>query len=110
MKHYTKSEIKEILERHEGVELSFSVEDRDNALINPSLDIFLRVLKSDTAELKTQADAVIPFSLFRRYEEDGNRKEYEKTAPSVDPLTEGVFAFRVAAHSTIRCFSQWAKR
>lgn len=77
MRHYTKSEIKEILERHSQAQFSFSAEDRDFALVNPSLDTFLRVLKSDTAELKTQPDCVIPFSLFRRYEEDGNRKEYE---------------------------------
>lgn len=77
MKKYTKEEIFSILKKHHGVQVAFTDEDRKKALENPSLELYLTGLNSEVKKHKASPTPVIPFSLFRRFEEDGNRKFYE---------------------------------
>ena len=77
MKHYTKEEILTILKRHENTPVAFTAQDAASVLANPALELYLKILKDDVEAHKSKPVSVIPFSLFRRYDEDGNRKQYE---------------------------------
>ncbi len=77
MKHYTEEEILEILKRHKDVSVSYTDEDKQRALVNPSLDEFRAGLKEKVEYLKSTPNEQLSFALFRRFEEDGDRKQFE---------------------------------
>lgn len=77
MKHYTEEEILAILKKHGEVSVRFTDEDRQRALENPSLDEFRAGLRERVRELKATPNEQLSFALFRRFEEDGDRKQFE---------------------------------
>ncbi len=77
MKHYSKEEILEILKRHESVSVAYTELDRQRALENPSLEKFKCGLRKFSEGLKDTPTEPLVFSLFRKFEEDGNRMIFE---------------------------------
>ncbi len=77
MKHYTKEEILEILKKHQNISVAYTEDDRQRALENPSLDEFRAGLKERVNYLKNTPNEQLSFALFRRFEEDGNRTQFE---------------------------------
>lgn len=78
MKHYTEQEISEILSRHKDASVLYTSDDKKRALSNPLLEDFRAELHKAVADLNAKDTAVIPFSLFRRFNDDGNRSEFER--------------------------------
>lgn len=77
MKHCTKEEILEILKKHKNVSVSYTKNDRDAALNNPSLYEFFEDFKRFSDNLKSTPTEQLTFSLFRRFEECGDRLAFE---------------------------------
>ncbi len=77
MRCYSKEEILQILRRHNTVKVAYSEEDRKRALENPVLEEFRAGLLETSEKMKKIPAEPLPFSLFRTFEEDGNRKPYE---------------------------------
>lgn len=74
---YTASQIAEILERHPKSLIERSEEDRVRVLNNPNLEKFRRDLDKCIEYYLKQPLYAIPFSMLRRFEDDGDRTEFE---------------------------------
>lgn len=77
MKSYTEKELFDLLESTDPEKTRYTEADRERILRNPNL---VEVLADGVAladEIRDTPTAAIPFSLFKRYETDGNRSAYE---------------------------------
>lgn len=74
---YTAEQIAEILSRHDKTCINRTEEDRQRVLTNPNLEKFRADLDKCLEHYLAQPLYAIPFSMLRRYEDDGDRTEFE---------------------------------
>ncbi len=74
---YTKEELLSALAVGKGAGFTFGSRDRERILSNPNLTEMLRGLSEFGNEMRETPTYEIPFSLFMRFERDGNRSAYE---------------------------------
>ena len=74
---YTAQQITEILSRHEKSLISRTEEDRLRVLNNPNLASFRADLDKCLEHYMAKPLYAIPFSVFRRFEDDGDRTQFE---------------------------------
>lgn len=77
MKKYTFDEIRKILSETQESDFCFSEADRHRALTNPYLMTVREDLLKEGDALRGTPIEEAPFSAFKRFEMDGNRREYE---------------------------------
>lgn len=79
MKQYTEAELFELLEQTNPDSALYTDADRERILHNPNLSDMLADAVAFSDELRNKPTTVIPFSLFKRFETDGNRAMYESS-------------------------------
>lgn len=77
MKNYTEEELFKILESTRPESAPYTEEDRERILRNPNLTALLADTVALSDEIRNTPTISIPFSLFKRFETDGDRSAYE---------------------------------
>ena len=77
MKQYTEAELFELLEQTNPDSALYTDADRERILRNPNLSDILADTVAFSDELRNKPTTAIPFSLFKRFETDGDRTMYE---------------------------------
>ncbi len=77
MKIYTQGEIKSILSETQNADYRFKEADRQRALTNPHLKVMREELIEAGDKLRGTPILEAPFAAFKRFEIDGNRRDFE---------------------------------
>ncbi len=97
MKQYTEAELFELLEQTNPDSARYTDADRERILHNPNLSDMLADAVAFSDELRNKPTTVIPFSLFKRFETDGNRVMYEKSENGYFPRRGKLQTFGILA-------------
>lgn len=87
MKKYTEEELYHILCDTKRSGVPYTAEDRARVLHNPNLVKWREGMCALGEQLRAQQIAPIPFSVFRRFETDGDRSEYESSSSPIGYFT-----------------------
>ena len=77
MKKYTVEELAEILAKYVGKKLTYTDADRERILNKQSVQPYLEKIKAKYADYTANNTISLPFSAFKRFYKDGNRKDGE---------------------------------
>ena len=77
MKQYTVTEIESILLKTSGSKFAFDESDKKRALTNQSTSKIRKVLSCDGDRFRGTPIPELPFSSFKRFDIDGDRKDFE---------------------------------
>ncbi len=97
MKQYTEAELFEVLESTNPESARYTGADRERILHNQNLADLLADAVAFSDELRVKPTMTIPFSLFKRYETDGNRTAYQSSENGYFPRRGKLQTFGILA-------------